>query len=386
MEDDKNILSLISTPAYIFDYDLFSDRSYEIKKLLGEEIKLCYSMKANPFFVDDLPTCFNKIEVCSHGEFKICQKTEIEPVKIFYSGVNKRDYEIEEAINYGVRNFTIESYKHLEDLAKLSKKHKVVLNVYPRIAADTQFGLDEKDVKAIISDYKNDQYLFIKGIHYFTGTQKKKSAIIIEELEYLYDFIKNVEKDIAFKIQEVEYGTGLYIEYFGARDNDYIELLEIKEELLKLRNLTSLTIEMGRFFAATAGNYFTRIDDVKRNFDTNYLLIDGGINQLVYDGQLKAMRKPLVKHYKMLSSEKDQLKDEWTICGSLCTPNDVIVKDLELSNPQIGDVLRFDNVGAYSFMEGMSVFLSREMPQIWGIKRGKLILLRDYIDTYEFNS
>ena len=35
-----------------------------------------------------------------------------------------------------------------------------------------------------------------------------------------------------------------------------------------------------------------------------------------------------------------------------------------LSDPQIGDVLIFGRTGAYSCMEGMSLFLSRDLPQV----------------------
>ena len=110
------------------------------------------------------------------------------------------------------------------------------------------------------------------------------------------------------------------------------------------------------------------------------------MNQLVYDGQLKAMRKPAITHIDCSGSivSRNNQK-EYTICGSLCTTSDVIVRDYALSEPQIGDYLIFHKTGAYTFMEGMSTFLSREMPQIWALKSGELIMLRDRIYTHQFN-
>lgn len=378
------ITSLKKTPAYIFDFDNFKNRCVDIKNIVGNNIELCYSMKANPFFIIDLPKCINKIEVCSHGEFYICQKQKIDPQTIFYSGVNKKFFEVEEAIVFGVNNFTVESQKHLNILKELSEKYNKKLNIYFRLCSDSQFGIVFQDILEYILKKDKFPYLYFKGIHFFSGTQKKNSNIILEELKYLKDIVLSLKEKYNFIVEEVEYGTGLYIEYFGDTTNKYSQLEEIMEGLNDLQSITKLTIEMGRYFSATSGYYISKIDDVKINDGINYLIIDGGINQLVYDGQLKGMRKPKIKHIK-LKKEKE-LTDLWTICGSLCTTNDVIVRDYPLVSPVINDLLIFYNVGAYSFMEGMSVFLSREMPEIIGIKNKELFLLREMKQTFTLNT
>ena len=50
--------------------------------------------------------------------------------------------------------------------------------------------------------------------------------------------------------------------------------------------------------------------------------------------------------------------------GSLCTVNDILVKNLPLRSARTGDVLVFENTGAYSVTEGMSLFLCRDLPKI----------------------
>ena len=51
-----------------------------------------------------------------------------------------------------------------------------------------------------------------------------------------------------------------------------------------------------------------------------------------------------------------------------------------------GDLLVFERAGAYSMTEGMSVFLSRELPAVavWGTERG-LLKVRGHVDTYCLN-
>lgn len=59
----------IATPAYVFDLDELKDRLQMIRRCLGNRIRLCYAMKANPFLVAPLQNFVDKYEVCSPGNF-----------------------------------------------------------------------------------------------------------------------------------------------------------------------------------------------------------------------------------------------------------------------------------------------------------------------------
>ena len=71
--------------------------------------------------------------------------------------------------------------------------------------------------------------------------------------------------------------------------------------------------------------------------------------------------------------------------GSLCTINDIIIKQYPVSNLQVGDVFIFKNTGAYCMTEGISLFLSRELPEVALLKDGKLKLVREAFKTYTLN-
>ena len=74
------------------------------------------------------------------------------------------------------------------------------------------------------------------------------------------------------------------------------------------------------------------------------------------------------------------------LCGSLCTVNDVLARDVALHDPQKGDVICFKRCGAYAATEGMAMFLSRELPQVLICKTdGKIEKLRDQMETYLFH-
>ena len=69
------LLAEVKTPSYIFDADEFEKRAELVKKHFGEKTNVCFSIKANPFLLSDLPKIFVIIEVCNSGELTICEKT-----------------------------------------------------------------------------------------------------------------------------------------------------------------------------------------------------------------------------------------------------------------------------------------------------------------------
>ncbi len=392
MNDQKlrELLSRVSTPSYIFDLDLFNERAGLVHEYFGDKVGMCFSIKANPFLLGRLPECFDKIEVCSPGELTICEKTGVDMKKIIFSGVNKTFEDVERAADDGVGTFTAESFLHLDLINDAALRRNTVFPVLLRVTdvkGGSQFGMDESDVLGIIKNRADYKGVDIVGIHYFTGTQKRKAKPVIRELDYIADLIKRIGEEYDFTVRRVEYGTGLAVDYF-ADNADELErerLAEISEKLRETAELCELTVEMGRFFAAPCGYYLTRVMDVKTNQGVNYAVVDGGMNQLKYDGQLQGMQIPKIIHLKNNDVTGDV--QPWTLCGSLCTTADVLTRAVELDSLKIGDVLVFCRTGAYSSMEGMAVFLSREMPVISEYsERDGLTVLREKLYTDVFNT
>lgn len=391
IEQLKRIHSEIGTPAYVFDSDAFERRVQLVKQYFGEKTGLCFSIKANPFLLGRLPDAFDKIEVCSPGELTICEKTGVGMDKIIFSGVNKTRADVERAADDGVGTFTAESMLHLDLINDAAIRRGTVYPVLVRITdvkGGSQFGMQESDVVEIIKNRSSYKGIRIVGVHYFTGTQKRKAKAIIRELDYLADFIARMKDELDFVVERLEYGTGLAVDYFADNADELEEerLSEIAPKIRELASMSALTVEMGRFFAAPCGFYFTKAMDVKTNYDVNYAIVDGGMNHLKYDGQLQGMQIPQIIHIKANDNLSTEEKN-WTLCGSLCTTADILARNVSFCGLEAGDTLVFCRTGAYSVMEGMAVFLSREMPKVaFYSQREGVTLLRDLIYTDIFNT
>ena len=391
LENLKKFNSQIGTPSYVFDLDVFEKRVNLVKKYFGDKTGICFSIKANPFLLGRLPETFDKIEVCSPGELTICEKTGVDMSKIIFSGVNKTKADVERAADDKVGTFTAESMLHVELVNSAALSRNTVYPVLLRVTdvkGGSQFGMQDCDVIEIIKNRDSYKGIKIVGIHYFTGTQKRKAKPIIRELDFVADFIAKVKDELDFTIERVEYGTGLAIDYFAddADEQEEARLSEISPKIREIAEIADLTVEMGRFFAAPCGYYFTKVMDVKTNYDINYAIVDGGMNQLKYDGQLQGMQIPKIIHLKANESSKEEAKP-WTLCGSLCTTADILARNVSFNGLEIGDTLVFCRTGAYSVMEGMAVFLSREMPvvTVYSEKEG-LTVLREMLYTDIFNT
>ena len=386
----RELLPEVGTPSYIFDLDEFAKRAALVKKYFGETIGLCFSIKANPFVLGRLPETFDKIEVCSPGELTVCERTGADMSTVIFSGVNKGYADVERAADDNVGTFTAESPLHLELINDAGVRRGKVFPLLLRVTdikGGSQFGMNEECTLDIIK--RRDEYKGVKivGLHYFTGTAKRKAKPIERECDYLMDLVARIKNDLGFTVERIEYGTGLAVDYFSdnADAEEEERLASISGKLQELAKVAELTVEMGRFFAAPCGYYLTKVVDTKTNFDINYAIVDGGMNQVKYNGQLQGMQIPEILH--MTDRETQGEEKPWTLCGSICTTADILARNAMFTDLQVGDILVFCRTGAYSCMEGISTFLSRELPVIaeYSEKEG-LRVLRKMLYSDELNT
>ena len=386
----RELLPQTGTPSYIFDLDLFRKRAELVKQTFGDTIGLCFSIKANPFLLGRLPEAFDKIEVCSPGELTVCERTGADMSTVIFSGVNKGYADVERAADDNVGTFTAESPLHLQLINDAGVRRGKVFPLLLRVTdikGGSQFGMNEACTLDLIRRRDEFKGVEIVGLHYFTGTAKRKAKPIEKECDYLIDLTARIKAELGFTVERIEYGTGLAVDYFSdnADQEEEERLASIAPKLQELAQSAQLTVEMGRFFAAPCGYYLTRVMDTKTNFDINYAIVDGGMNQLKYNGQLQGMQIPEILH--MADRALTGGEQPWTLCGSICTTADILARNAMFTDLQIGDILVFCRTGAYSCMEGISTFLSREMPVIaeYSEKEG-LRILREMLYTDEFNT
>ena len=387
---DEQLMTLAEeyqTPMHIFDMDVLKKRVAFLKNHLPARVSLCYAVKANTFIIKELCGQVERFEVCSPGELAICRRLHVPMEQVVLSGVYKTPAVMEmlfrEGVPIGV--FTAESMEQYLLLSELAEKYSMKIKLLLRLTSGNQFGMDESVLIQVIHLSRENTWVEVEGIQFFSGTQKTSIKKLKRELTYVDTFIQRLEAEEDFQVKELEFGPGLPVSYFQGEDFDEIAFLaEFSELLGEMTNRVKLTFELGRSIAASCGTYMTSIVDAKVNKKQNYAIVDGGIHQLVYYGQSMAMKHP---YCHVLPEKKEGETVEWNLFGSLCTVNDILVKQMPIRNLRVGDVVVFEKTGAYSTTEGIALFLSRDLPKI--LLRGEdgtIQILRDAVDTDPLNT
>ena len=399
----RSLISEYKTPFYFYDIPELKKRVDMISEH-QDDIGLCYAMKAAPLLAKYIAPFIDRLEVCSPGEYEICIRDGVSPEKILVSGVNKTRESMKRILSLGgaAGLFTIESREQFEILEEVSKEYSSKLRVYIRLSSGNQFGVDKATFEELAEKVINSSNTKLVGIHYFSGTQKslKKIEKELSDLSEYGVLLRNLfGRDFS-----LEYGPGLSIDYFASdkesEDNPkelfkynesfMEELMEVVERTGIRNSYSDITFEYGRYIAATCGKYFTGVVDVKTTEETNFAILEGGLHQISYFGSMAGMKVPPIEFISgkdTFSADEtaENLKD-YVLAGSLCSVNDILVRKMSLPTLCNGDTLCFNLAGAYCATEGISLFLSRDLPAI--VIRdtdGSTKLVRDHIETNNLN-
>ena len=382
----NRLLQENKTAFYVFDIEKLKARIAHLQAALPPEVVLCYAVKANTFITKELIDTIHRFEVCSPGEAEICRAVGVPSENMVISGVYKTPEVMEAMVaDPGFHPiYTVESLEQYELFRRLAKQYGRTLPLLLRLTNGSQFGINKGDIEAIVARRGETPEVDLLGIQFFSGTQKTSLKKLKREVGKLDDLLTLLEEKYGFVARELEYGPGFPVSYFQSDELDEAELLSGFSELLHdMTHHPKITLELGRSIAASCGTYYTHIVDLKRNQEQNYALVDGGMHHLVYFGQHMAMKQPF---FHVCGKEELPATDQWNICGSLCSMNDVMTKQSPLPDLALGDVLAFENAGAYCMTEGISLFLSRDIPAVYLLlENGTAVQVRKAFDTATLN-
>lgn len=376
--------NLQDTAYYVFDTRVFRQRIRHVRQLLGPEMTLAYAIKANPFLTGFALGAAEKLEVCSPGECRICDALGIPAEATVISGLNKPPAFLEALISASDgRTYTVESLTQFATLDALTKKYGKKLPILLRLTNNSQFGINEEEILALVQSREEHPNLCFRGIQFFSGTQKTSIKKLAREIEHLDALLQRLEAETGWRCPELEYGPGFPVSYFGEELDEAALLMQFREDLESMAWKGAVTLELGRFLAASCGQYFTHVADRKTNHGQNYLILDGGMHQMVYYGQFMGMKMPRIT---LCGKENAPIQKQWNLCGSLCSMNDILVKACPLPEVAIGDTLCFHNTGAYCVTEGIALFLSRDLPAVYLVNPdGCITCARETTETYPQN-
>ena len=121
-------------------------------------------------------------------------------------------------------------------------------------------------------------------------------------------------------------------------------------------------IELGRYIVGEAGVYVSRVVDKKISRGKTFLVVDGGLHhQLAASGNFGQVIR---RNYPVAIGGRngDGPSETVSVVGCLCTPLDLLAKDMELPVADIGDLVVVFQAGAYGLTASPTAFLSHPAP------------------------
>jgi diaminopimelate decarboxylase len=127
-----------------------------------------------------------------------------------------------------------------------------------------------------------------------------------------------------------------------------------------------IDFECGRFLVAECGSYAVEVLDTKRNHGVSYVVVRGGTHHFRLPVSWQHSHPLTVVPVERWPTDcpRPELRGEpVTVVGELCTPKDVLARDVVLDRVRAGDVLAFSHAGAYGWEISHHDFLSHPHPE-----------------------
>lgn len=357
--DFHSLTQRYQTPLYVYDFDKLKENFLGFKDAFaGRKSLICYALKANSnlSLLSFLASLGAGADCVSIGEVKKALLAGIPKYKIIFSGVGKRDDEIEEALREDILFLNLESFeemKRVEKIAKeLGKKARISVRVNPNIDAKThpyistglyenKFGVEIEVAKEMYIYAKASSFLEAVGVHFHIGSQLCELSPILEASQKVADFYKSLLA-LGLEVKFFDIGGGLGIAYDG---EEIISLYDYAQGILSTLKDCEPTIicEAGRRIVGDCGVFLTKVVGEKSNAHKRFIIVDGAMNDLMRPTLYQA------KHRSYILGKEDEPKTPCDIVGAICESGDFLAKNVLMPSSESGDLVVFENAGAYGY-------------------------------------
>jgi diaminopimelate decarboxylase len=290
-------------------------------------------------------------DVASGGELALALRAGFDPRRIYLHGNAKSEAELREALEAGVGHIVLDSFDDFARLericSELDRRQEVLIRVTPDVAGDThhaistgqadsKFGFSLAQAPDAIARVSETPHLELVGLHFHIGSQ-------LLELGPFRRAVQAIAGLGSFDVYNL--GGGLGVAYTADEQapspDEWVEgLVTSAHELLDARD-KRLLIEPGRALVANSTVTLYTVETIKRNVST-WVAVDGGMSDnlrpMLYGSRYEALiaNRPLAP-----------ATEACHLAGKHCESGDLIVRDVLLADPAVGDIVVTPVTGAY---------------------------------------
>jgi diaminopimelate decarboxylase len=351
----KELIKTYKSPLYIYDGTIIKRQYQKLKNAFSSisNFKINYAVKAlsNIAILQLIKDLGANVDTVSIGEIKLALLAGFSPEQISFTPNGVPFAELEEAIAMGV-HLTLDN---LEQIYRYSEKYNkaIAIRIKPNVKAggnekiavghkNSKFGIPLEQIKEITSLIEAKK-LTVDGLHLHTGSDILAVQSFLDAAEVLFETAHNFDN-----LKFLDFGSGFKVKY---KPDDYeTDIADLGKKLSNrfkefnknYKNDLTLIIEPGKFLVSESGQFLTTVSTIKNTNDKQFAFVDAGLNQLI-----RPMLYNAYHHIINLSNPKGK-PENYDVVGYICE-TDTFASEQAIPKIKTGDILAFQNAGAYAF-------------------------------------
>ena len=371
--------------AYVYDLDGLRAHAAAAVAALPSGTELFYALKANSErpIIEALAGIVAGFEVGSAGEIGLVRAAAPDAPVIF-GGPGKTDAALSAAAREGAAAVHVESLHELRRAEHVATGLGATLPVALRVNLEgplpaatlamagrpTQFGIDEGDVPAALALVQRCDYLEFVGFHFHCISNHHDAFAHAGLVAGYVERARRWADDAGVPVGVVNAGGGIGVDYARLdRPFDWTGFCAALAGVLDggTAQPVRLRFECGRYLVAPWGAYVTEVLDVKSNHGACFAVVRGGTHHFRLPaswGHSHPFTVVPVEEWGYPFPRPGARGRPVTVAGELCSPKDVLARDVPVEQLRAGDLLWFHHAGAYGWSISHHDFLSHPHPRM----------------------
>jgi diaminopimelate decarboxylase len=355
------IAAEVGTPTYVYSTaTLVRHATVVLEAFAGMPALMCYAVKANAS-LGVLRLFANRglgFDIVSVGELARVRRAGGRTDRVVFSGVGKREDELQAALEAGILMFNVESREELLLLdavaRRLNKRAPFSIRVNPHVDARThrhistaletsKFGVPFPEAVALYRLSRRLPGLEARGLACHIGSQLTDIRPVVEAVGKMAGLFQALRAQ-GHALTHLDLGGGLGVRYTTETPPGLAEYARAVRGPLEGLGAT-VVLEPGRVLVANAGLLLTRVLYRKQGPARRFVVVDAAMNDLLRPALYEAHHdiRPVAPR-----RGKRAVAD---VVGPVCESTDVLGAARSLPPLHQGDLLAVMTAGAY----GMSM-------------------------------
>ena len=355
----SNLLSVAAefgAPVYVYDAEKITAQYNRLSHAFRQvpSVKLNYAVKAlnNISILRLMNHLGSGLDTVSIQEVQLGLAAGFDPKNIIFTPNGVSLEELESAAALGVQ-INIDNLSLLEQFGSKHPNIPVCVRINPHVLAggnanisvghiDSKFGISIHQIPHILRIVELTS-MHINGIHMHTGSDILDIDVFLYASEILFNTAKHFKQ-----LDFVDFGSGFKVPYKAGDIETNVEELGQKlstrfnEFCEEYGRPLTLAFEPGKFLVSEAGKFLAKVNVVKQTTSTVFASVDSGFNHLI---------RPMLygaKHHITNISNPQGRERYYSVVGYICE-TDTFASNKQIAEITEGDILCFDNAGAYCF-------------------------------------